>query len=63
MDIKEIKEQLSIQDIENLMNYLGAEPQLHNNILICKTICHGGHSHKLYYYNNTQLVKFYTDCN
>ena len=62
MDIKDIKEQLSIQDVENLMNYLGAEPELHNNILICKTICHGGHSHKLYYYNNTQLFKCYTDC-
>ena len=62
MNIKDIKSQLTIQDIENLMDYLGAEPILHNNILICKTICHGGHSHKLYYYDNTQLFKCYTDC-
>ena len=30
--------------------------------MLCKTICHGGESHKLYYYPNTTLFKCYTDC-
>ena len=35
---------------------------LQNEVLVCKTICHGGDSHKLYYYDNTKLFKCYTDC-
>ena len=27
-----------------------------------KTICHGGDSHKLYYYSNTHLFRCYTNC-
>lgn len=62
MNIEEIKNILTLDDIENLLSYLDAEPKRQNNIIICRTICHAGHSHKLYYYDNTKLFKCYTDC-
>lgn len=32
-----------------------------SNYIIARTICHGGDSHKLYYYENTKLFKCYSD--
>lgn len=58
-----IKNNLSIEQIKDLLSSFGGDPILKNNILISRTICHGGHSHKLYYYENTKLFKCYTDCN
>ena len=57
-----IKNSLSLDQIEELLNYFGAEPKRQNNFLICRTICHGGHSHKLYYYDNSKLFRCYTEC-
>ena len=34
-----------------------------NDIIVAQTVCHGGHSHKLYYYENTKLFRCYTQCN
>ena len=31
-------------------------------MILNKTICHCGNSHKLYYYDNTKLFRCYTDC-
>ena len=63
MDINEIKNQLSLDEIESLLSFLGAEPHKQNdNIIIAKTICHCGNSHKLFYYNNTKLFRCYTEC-
>lgn len=66
MELKEysenIKTNLDIEQIQDLVQSLGGNPIKHGEILICQTICHGGHSHKLYYYNNTKLFKCYTDC-
>ena len=58
----EIKNNLTIDQIEDFVMELGAEPRRYGNSLICKTICHCGESHKLYYYDNTKLFKCYTDC-
>lgn len=59
----EIKNNLTIEQVENLVAELGGEPIFKaHNILICKTICHGGTSHKLYYYDNTKLFQCYTEC-
>ena len=58
----EIKNSLSIDQIESLVAELGGEPRRQGNILICRTICHGGNSHKLYYYDNTKLFRCYTEC-
>ena len=57
-----VKEQLNFEDIFILLEDLDAEPQQFGETIHCKTICHGGDSHKLYYYNNTQLFRCYTHC-
>lgn len=41
---------------------LGAEPIMQGSMILNKTICHGGDSHKLYYYDNTHLFRCYTGC-
>lgn len=64
-DKDKIKNELEIDQIEELLNELGAEPINKGNHLVCKTICHncgGQGSHKLYYYDNTKLFKCFTDC-
>ena len=63
IDKDEIKQKLTIEQIESLVAELGGEPQNNGDILICRTICHGGGSHKLYYYSNIQLFRCYTECN
>lgn len=66
MDFKEfsekIKNDLTIEQVANLIASLGGDPFVKNDLIIARTICHGGHSHKLYYYDNTKLFKCYTDC-
>jgi hypothetical protein len=59
-DKEEVKENLELEDIYTLLEYFDAEPQMFGNYIASKTICHGGDSHKLYYYENTQLFKCYT---
>lgn len=68
MTKNEIKQAISIEQIEELLNIFGAEPRIQEDKIISKTICHnsfkdiGNASHKLYYYDNTKLFKCYTDC-
>ncbi len=57
-----LKENLTIEEVFDLVNELGGEPQLNNDLFTAKTICHGGDSHKLYYYSNTHLFHCYTGC-
>ena len=59
----EIKNSLSIEQVESLIAELGGDPRRQGDLLVCRTICHGGESHKLYYYNNTKLFRCYTECN
>lgn len=59
----DLKNDLSIDQIYDLASDLGGEPIQKQEILICKTICHCGERHKLYYYNNTKLWKCFTECN
>lgn len=61
-DKDSLKETLSIEEVFDLVNELGGEPQLNNDLFTAKTICHGGDSHKLYYYANTHLFHCYTGC-
>ncbi len=58
----DIKNNLTIEQIADLVAELGGEPIRNNGLLMCRTICHGGSSHKLYYYDNTKLFRCYTDC-
>lgn len=55
-----VKEQLELEDIFNVLEFLNAEPEMYNSYIVAKTICHSGDTHKLYYYENTQLFKCYT---
>ena len=57
-----IKNSLTIEQIKELLYALGGDPILKGDIIISRTICHGGQSHKLYYYDNTKLFRCYTDC-
>lgn len=64
-DKDKIKNNLTLNQISELLAELGGEPQTFDNYIIAATICHnypGEGSHKLYYYDNTKLFKCYTDC-
>lgn len=58
----EIKNSLTIEQVQDFVAELGGEPQIQGEIILCRTICHGGSRHKLYYYDNTKLFRCYTDC-
>ena len=60
-DKQTVKEYLELEDIYNLLDYLNGEPQMFSNYIVARTICHDGDSHKLYYYENTQLFRFEYD--
>lgn len=60
--LEDIKNNLSLNQIETLLFNLGGEPYRQEGIIISRTICHSGSSHKLYYYENTHLFRCFTDC-
>lgn len=64
MDIKELKNKLTLENIIEILEDLGAEPRQSNNLNViqCKTICHGGDSHKLYLYKDSLNFHCYTNC-
>lgn len=59
---EKIKNTLSIEQIKELLYAVGADPILKGDLIIARTICHNGDSHKLYYYDNTKLFRCYTEC-
>ena len=61
-DKDKIKNELTLDQIEEVLNEFDAEPELRGEIIVSKTVCHCGQSHKLYYYPNTSLFRCYTDC-
>lgn len=65
-DKDEIKNNLSIDDVYNILQFFKANPQIKNdNLIVSQTICHNHPdegSEKLYYYGNTHLFKCFTDC-
>lgn len=62
MDATQLKESLSENDIISLLEHLGASPFKEKNTIRCLTICHGGDSHKLYYYPDSYSFRCYTQC-
>ena len=63
--LEKIKNNLTIDQVYEFLAEMGGEPQLHDEIIISRTICHNppGHgSFKLYYYNNTKLFRCFTEC-
>lgn len=61
-DKDEIKNSLTISQVEDLVSELGGEPQETNGGFVARTICHCGESHKLQYYDNTKLFHCWTEC-
>lgn len=65
-DKQEIRDSLSIDDIFDLLEEWGGEPERCPTGLIARTICHNrlndDASRKLYYYENTGLFRCYTGC-
>ena len=65
-DKDEIKNSLTIEQVEQFLAEHGGEPVKRIGTLVSRTICHnpadGKGSHKLYYYENTKLFKCYTGC-
>lgn len=67
-DKDEIKENITIDQMFDLLGELGAGPRMQGSIILNKTICHHSvneldeASHKLYYYDNTHLFRCYTGC-
>lgn len=57
-----LKENLTIEQVYELVSELGGEPRMGNGLFAAKTVCHCGSSHKLYYYDNTKLFHCYTEC-
>ena len=62
-DKDEVKNSLSISQVESLVSELGGEPREIEGGFVSKTICHCGEQHKLFYYDNTKLFRCYTECN
>ena len=60
----ELKNNLTIEQVMDLVAELGGGPRMQpgGTVFISRTICHGGNSWKLYYYDNTKLFKCFTEC-
>lgn len=54
--------QVNYDQLYLFLEEYGAEPKEKGNIIECKTICHGGHKHKLYFYKDTNRFYCYTQC-
>lgn len=64
-DKEKLKQELEIEQIYDLIEAWGGEPEYITGGLISQTICHnrpGEGSRKLYYYENTKLFRCYTHC-
>lgn len=57
-----IKNNLTIEQVKDLLFSFGGDPQVKGDLIVARTICHNGQSHKLYYYDNTKLFRCYTEC-
>lgn len=64
-DKSKIREALTKENVFELLNDFGGDPEYSDFGLLCSTICHnfpGEGSRKLYFYDNTGLFKCYTGC-
>lgn len=60
----ELKNQLTIEQVMDLVAELGGGPRMgaDGQHFTSRTICHGGNSWKLYYYDNSHLFHCFTEC-
>lgn len=64
-DKQKLKEQLTHEQIYELLDYFGGNPTYQSNCITSDTICHNmpnEGSHKLYYYFNSNLFRCFTHC-
>lgn len=64
-DKQEIKDMLTMENIFDLLQEWGGDPEYSSFGILCHTICHnlpGEGSKKLYYYENSGLFRCYTGC-
>lgn len=64
-DKQEIRDFLSEDNMIDLLQEFGGDPEYTNFGIVCATICHnppGEGSRKLYWYSNTGLFRCYTGC-
>lgn len=64
-DKDRIKNDLTLEQVAEIIEELGGNPSIHGDVIMADTICHnlpGEGSHKLYYYDNTKLLRCYTEC-
>ena len=65
-DKQEIRDSLSDEQIFELLQDWGGEPEYASTGIVSRTICHHKlneeASRKLYYYSNTGLFRCYTGC-
>lgn len=62
-DLLKMKQSITAANIISFLEELGGKPRYYNtNVIISRTVCHDGDSHKLYYYINTQTFHCYTNC-
>lgn len=66
-DKSKIKESISLEQVFDLLNDLGADPIYVPTGIICRTICHhhpndSGVSRKLYYYSENNMFYCYSSC-
>lgn len=59
--VNDIKEAMTLRDVELVLERLGGEPRMQGGQLVSKTVCHGGESHKLYYYEDSRMFHCYSD--
>ena len=66
MDRDELMELVTTEDVINILNDLGSgnpkKDKNNDNVLQFLTVCHGGDSHKLYYYIDSKFFVCYTSC-
>lgn len=62
MDATTLKNNLSENDVISFLSDLQASPYKEGDHIRCETICHSGHSDKLYYYHSTNMFHCYTHC-
>lgn len=64
LDKDQIRQSLTKDDVAKILLDLGSEEYKldRKGNLIFTTVCHGGDSYKLYYYENTQTFTCYTNC-
>ena len=64
-NLQEIRENLTLEDIAQILDEYNAEPEIKENMIIARTIDHnylddGSASKKLYYYDNSHLFVSWT---